>query len=78
MKQISEVEEKPFTSSLNICPEASFVNRVGAGVTPTPPYPCNAPPFPSGSVDISLKDDVNVLLLLLGVSFTVFSRELPL
>jgi hypothetical protein len=23
MKQISEIEEKPFSSSLNICPEAS-------------------------------------------------------
>ncbi len=27
MKQISEVEEKPFTSSLNICPEASCRKR---------------------------------------------------
>ncbi len=27
MKQISEVEEKPFTSSLSICPEACVLKR---------------------------------------------------
>ncbi len=34
MKEVSEVEEKPFTSSLiiNVCPEACCKKRVGAGV----------------------------------------------
>jgi hypothetical protein len=34
MKQISEVEETPFTSSLNLCPEACagiFKQSMGAG-----------------------------------------------
>ncbi len=30
-KQISEVEEKPFTSSLDICPEACLKKGVGWG-----------------------------------------------
>ncbi len=43
MKQISEVEGKPFTSSVNICPEAYSRKGLGAGwVTPPPPP---TPPF---------------------------------
>jgi hypothetical protein len=43
MKQISEVEGKPFTSSLNICPEKPAVERGGGGrsnASPlfSPPY----------------------------------------
>ncbi len=39
MKEISEVEEKSYTSSLNICPEV--FSRQGRGVGG-----CNAPPPP--------------------------------
>jgi hypothetical protein len=65
MKQISEVEGKPFTSSLNICPEKPALERGGGGRS-------NASPLfhhpVSLSVDISLRDDVSVILLL-GVFF---------
>ncbi len=37
MKQISEVEGKPFTSSLNICPEKPAVERGGGGRSNTSP-----------------------------------------
>jgi hypothetical protein len=59
MKQISEVEEKPFTSSSSICPEACFRKRWG-GQRNT-----------FGPVDISLKDDVTVTLHY-GVSFMLY------
>jgi hypothetical protein len=42
MKQISEMEGEPFTSSLNICPEACY--REGAGGI-TPPPPLTTTPF---------------------------------
>ncbi len=61
MGQISEVEEKPFTSSLNVYSEACCGNRVGsrrsnASIQHLSPS--------SHSVDISLKDDVSVILLI--------------
>jgi hypothetical protein len=65
MKQISEVEKKTFTSSLNICPEACCRKEGGGGADGvTPPQPL----FPIWSVDISLKDDLPVIFLF-GVSF---------
>ncbi len=59
MKKTSEVEEKSFTSSLNICRK-----EWGVGGTE------NRPPFPGRSVVISVKDDVTVILLI-GVSVLV-------
>jgi hypothetical protein len=62
MGQISDVEEKPLTSSLNICPEACCGKGWWrSGVTPTPLF---------YSVDISFKDDVTVVLLI-DVSFII-------
>ncbi len=58
MKQISEVEKKPSTSSLNVCLDACSIERVVA-------FP---PLFPSSSVNISFKDDV-IIILLYVVSF---------
>ncbi len=59
MKKISAVEGKPFTSSLNIFPEA---RKRGGGVTSPPP---RHRPI---SQMIRGKDDVTVILLL-GISF---------
>ncbi len=66
MKQISEVEEKPFTSSLNICLKACFRKRVGTGGV-TPPLPSASPYFPADpSIFHSRRRN---RYLLLGVSF---------
>jgi hypothetical protein len=54
-KQIFDVEEKPFISSLNISPEGCC--RKGR-VPPPPPTTY----FPALSVDISFKDDVTVII----------------
>jgi hypothetical protein len=65
MKQLAnyKVEEKLFTSSLNICQEGGGGRQSNASPPPsTPPY------FPADPLDISLKDDVTGILLL-GVSF---------
>jgi hypothetical protein len=67
MKQIVEEHEKPFTSSLNICPEACC--RRGFGRS-------NAFPLTTTlqgdvvirSLDISIKDDV-IVILQLDISF---------
>jgi hypothetical protein len=70
MKQISEVEEKPFTSSLNICPE--LLVGEGGGVTP-PPYLITT----LIRWIFRSKDDVTVILLLgaqSSFSFTLFSN----
>ncbi len=73
MNQISEMEEKPFRSSVNIYPEDCCREGVGAGgVTP---LPLITTLIPSCSVDISFKDDVTVILLL-AVSFMVASSTL--
>jgi hypothetical protein len=61
MKQIYEVEEKPFTSSCNICLEGCC--RKGRSIA-FPLIPVLFPADPWGS---SFKDDVNVIHLL-GVS----------
>jgi len=66
IKQISELEEKPFTSSLNICPETKPLQK-GMGAGGVAPFPFNPALFPSCFVNISFKDDVTVILLL-GVS----------
>jgi hypothetical protein len=65
MKQISDVEGKPFTSSLNICLEACCRTgfRMG-GITSTPS------PFSQLLRGYLFKDDVTVILLL-GISFLV-------
>ncbi len=68
MKKISEVEEKPLTSSSNICPEDCCRKRGGAGGVTPPPHPIL---FLSWSEDVSFKDDVTVILLR-GISFMVF------
>jgi hypothetical protein len=63
MKRKYEVEEKPFTSSLNICPEACWRNRLGAGGT-IPPPPSPPPYFPRCYVNFYFKDDVTVIFLI--------------
>ncbi len=67
MKQISEMEEKPFTLSFNICPydESDWGGRSDGSPHISPP-----PYFPTDLWIFSLKDDVTVFLLL-GVSFMV-------
>jgi hypothetical protein len=50
MRQIFEVEEKPYTSSLNICPEVCCLKGLG---------PANAP-HPG---DISFENDITIMLL---------------
>jgi hypothetical protein len=64
MKEISEVEETPFTSSFKIYPEACCLR---AWQRNAPPPPITTTLFPNCFVDISFKDDVAVLFLL-GVS----------
>jgi hypothetical protein len=67
MKQIMEEHEKPFTSSLTICPEACCRRGVGRS---------NAFPLTTTlqcgvvirSLDISFKDDV-IVIFQLGISF---------
>jgi hypothetical protein len=67
------MEEKPFTSSLNICPGKLLHKGVGVGeVTPPPHY--HHPVSHPVSVDISFKDDVTVILLL-GASFMIAELE---
>ncbi len=66
MKQTSE-EWKPYTSSLNFCPEACC--RKGWGWAEKHTHPLTTTLFTSWSVDISFTDDVTVLLIL-DVSFT--------
>ncbi len=61
MKQISEVVEIPFTSSLNMCPEACW--RKGRGGRSNA-FPLTPTLFPSRSVDFSYKDDGTSILLL--------------
>ena len=58
-RKICEMEEKPFTSSSIICPEACCWKEWGAfGIT----FPCHHPKV--GSVAISFfKDDVTIILL---------------
>ncbi len=60
-----ELEENPFTSSLNICPEAcsrkGWYGRINT--TPSPPPPRATTLFRSWSVDVAFKDDVTVILL---------------
>ncbi len=57
MKPVSEVEEKPSTSSLNIWPE-----RDGEGLSNDSPFTKFY--FPAAwPVDISFKDDVTIILL---------------
>jgi hypothetical protein len=70
MKQISEVEEKPFTSSLNISPEACCSKGVGAGGVTPPPPPLYRPNSQLIPCIFNKKDDITVILLL-GVSFMV-------
>jgi hypothetical protein len=60
-KQIFEVEEKPFTSSLNSCTSTEACCSV---------EPSTSTLFPSKSGDISFKDDVTIILLL-GVFFLI-------
>jgi hypothetical protein len=60
-EKISKVEEKPFTSSLNIYPEACYVERGKRGRSNAPLS--LTPFFQAGSVDI-FKDDVTVILIL--------------
>jgi hypothetical protein len=72
MKQISEEEEKPFTSSLNICPEACCT--VERAVSRSPAPTSTSALFLSWFADISLKDDVTVILLL-GISFYYFKSQ---
>jgi hypothetical protein len=55
------VEEKPFTSSLNICPEATCIERVGGGWSNSFPSHQHNTLFPSWSGDISCKDDVTII-----------------
>jgi hypothetical protein len=64
MKQMSEQEDKPLTSSLNICQKRALE---GGGLS-IPPSPSPPPYFPAYPLDISFKDDVTVILLL-GVFF---------
>jgi hypothetical protein len=61
MQQIYEMEEKPVTSSFNICSKAAVVKRGGRSNIPPP-------------VDISLKDDVTVIVLL-GISSMRLDKE---
>ncbi len=63
-KQISEVEEKSFTSSLNICPEAGGGGRSYAFPPSPPPYFQLIPGF------FLFKDDVTVVLRIV-VSYMV-------
>ncbi len=70
MKQISEKEDNPFTSSLNICPEACCRKGWG-GQKKAPSFAHNT--FPSLSVDIPFAYDVTAFLLLLGVSSTLLN-----
>ncbi len=80
MKQIPEVEENLFPSSLNNCTEVCW-DRKGGGRS-------NASPRRSRSVGISFKDDVTVILLLgfpfMGIyeltvrKLSIFSRVLML
>jgi hypothetical protein len=64
MKQISEVEEKSFTSSLNIYPEAC--HRKGSGGVTPHPFTTTPPPYLPADMRIFQKeDDVTVILLLL-------------
>jgi hypothetical protein len=70
MQQISVVEEKPFTSSLNICPQ-SYYKRGGG--RPEKSLPLTPTLVRSWSVDIAFKDDVTVFLLL-GVSLLRYYR----
>ncbi len=74
MKQISEEEEKPLTSSLNICSEACSTVERGGGRAEYRPPPYQRPLFPSLFVNISLKDDVTVILLL-SISIYYFKSE---
>jgi hypothetical protein len=69
MKQISEVDENRSCVVFKYLTKSLLCKRVGVGeVTPLPPhYHQNS----SRSVDISLKDDVTVILLL-GFSFMVY------
>ncbi len=65
MKQISEMEGKPFTSSLTICPRSLVWKWVGAcGVTPIPLF------LICMIHEYSFKDDLTVMLPL-GVTFMV-------
>jgi hypothetical protein len=52
------MEKKPFTSSLNICPEPE-AKRCGVRGNEPPP-PKLHPIVPSRFVDMSFEDDVNV------------------
>jgi hypothetical protein len=73
VKQISEVEEKPFTSPLNICPE--LLVGEGGGVTPAP-----SPKYPVDLWIFYFKDDVTFFLILGAPSYihpllqTIFSN----
>ncbi len=60
------MEEKMFTSSLNICQDAFYNRDGGSNVSPLTTILFEL--FPSWSLDISFKDDVTVILLL-AVSF---------
>ena len=74
MKQISEVEEKQLTSSLNFFPEACCGKGWGSsrGVGGKRPFPPPLSPIllplPCRSADISFEDDLTVIFLL-SVSF---------
>jgi hypothetical protein len=70
MKQIFDVEEKPFTSSINAV-QKHAVEKGGFGVQRL----LTTTLFPSWSVDISVKDDVFVIFLLVVSFMLVIKKE---
>jgi hypothetical protein len=68
MKVISKVEEKPFTPSLNICPDACCRKGLGFGRS-------DAFPFHNLKFSRSPIHEHTILLMFLGIILSVFRLE---